>query len=127
VSVPLHQANFEEDSNEDMKAVLSQDTQTAMKDWVCSNGGAVVFCYSIYMYLMTTTKLHLTLIKSHLTPHVPSFYEIISISCPSISLISPLLLTWMDNKAMETPDNIKNWWGNKWRFLACTPATALVS
>jgi hypothetical protein len=34
----------ENNGNAEMKAALSQDTRTAIKDWVRNNGGAVVFC-----------------------------------------------------------------------------------
>jgi hypothetical protein len=35
----------EENGDSQMRAALSQDTRTAIKDWVRNNGGAVVFCY----------------------------------------------------------------------------------
>jgi hypothetical protein len=34
----------ENGDNDEVKAALSQDTRTAIKDWVRNNGGAVVFC-----------------------------------------------------------------------------------
>jgi hypothetical protein len=50
----------EESTASEMKAALSQDTRTAIKDWVRNNGGAVVFCYGESEPAQVLTGLDLT-------------------------------------------------------------------
>ncbi|ELR12382.1 uncharacterized protein ACA1_374500 [Acanthamoeba castellanii str. Neff] len=58
----------EENGDSQMRAALSQDTRTAIKDWVRNNGGAVVFCYGDREPAQVLTGLDLSEASPEPTP-----------------------------------------------------------